>query len=64
MPFSQTGNGVGERLSFNVASVNGGPLSLVICWEPSTLGVSDDEAFVEEVCTFLVNSLKLIVAEP
>lgn len=57
---SQTGNGVGEPLSINVATVEVGPLSLVICWEPTTLGVHDEKAFVEEICTFLVRGLEVI----
>ncbi|KAI1138452.1 alcohol acetyltransferase [Hypoxylon sp. FL0543] len=62
--FSQTGNGAGEPLSFNFASVGNGPLSLVVCWEPRTLGVSDEEAFVENICELLVDSLTAIGSNP
>lgn len=58
--FSQNGNGAGEPLSINVASVEDGPLSLVICWEPTTLGVHDEKAFVEDICAFLVRGLEAI----
>lgn len=60
---SQTGNGAGEPLSFNFSSVDNGPLSLVICWEPRTLGVSDEEAFVENICELLVDNLISIGSE-
>ena len=58
--FSQSGNGTGEPLSINVASVRGGPLSLVICWESGALGISDEEVFAEEICAFVVDGLSSI----
>ncbi|KAI1764149.1 alcohol acetyltransferase [Hypoxylon sp. FL1150] len=58
--FSQTGNGAGEPLSFNFASVGDGPLSIVVCWEPQTLGVGDEEVFVENICELLVDMLGAI----
>lgn len=60
MIFSQSADGLGPPLNVNVASVQGGPLALVITWWPGMLEVDDEGEFVEEICESVVNQLELI----
>ncbi|EGP86909.1 uncharacterized protein MYCGRDRAFT_109763 [Zymoseptoria tritici IPO323] len=49
MAFSQSGNGTGEPLSFSVASVGRGGMTIAVTWWPGMLGVEDEDCFVREV---------------
>lgn len=60
MLFSQSADGTGPPFNVNVASVSGGPLSLVITWWPGMLGSDDEETFVDELCEHVVGELEVI----
>lgn len=58
--FSQSADGTGQPLNVNVASIEGGPMTLIITWWPGMLGVDDEDAFVEEVVGSIVHQLDSI----
>jgi hypothetical protein len=61
--FSQSANAVGPPLNFNVASVKGGCLRIVVTWWPGMLGLEDEEAFVAEVCGGITEGLGAVGSE-
>lgn len=60
MVFSQSANGVGPPLNFNVASAKNGALNVVVTWWPGMLGVDGERAFVEEVCEGLLRRMEVV----
>lgn len=62
MLFSQSANGTGPPLNFNIASAKGGDLTITVTWWRGMLGVFDEEVFVEEVCDALAGDLIILAA--
>lgn len=62
MLFSQSANGTGPPLNFNIASTKGGDLTVTATWWRGMLGVLDEGIFVEEVCEALASDLRFLAA--
>ena len=61
--FSQSADGMGAPLSINVASAQGGPLTIALTWWPGMLGVEDEQDFVTQVCATMSAELEVIAHE-
>ncbi|KAF2207561.1 hypothetical protein CERZMDRAFT_107727 [Cercospora zeae-maydis SCOH1-5] len=60
MLFSQSANGGGPPINFNLASAKGGDLTITATWWRGMLDVRDEDAFAQEVCDAVVTDMKYL----
>ena len=60
MVFSQSADATGAPFNLNVVSTKEGSLMIVLSWWPGMLGVDDEDNFVEEVCSSVVEQMSAI----
>ncbi|KAL1306950.1 hypothetical protein AAFC00_005588 [Neodothiora populina] len=60
--FSQPANAVGSGLNFNVVTLKGGDMVLMLTWQLGVLGVDDEQRFAERVCSSIGSSLDVLAS--